>query len=245
MQVFLSYSSSDRAVAEEIQLALLGEGHEVFFDQDSLPAGGNYHARIHSAIALADAIVFLISPQSIAPGSYALTELKLARSRWRHPKGKVLPVRLGATPWNLIPAYLKSVTVLEPAGNVAAEVAAAVAALPSGQALSFARSGAAGGTAGDGGTSGGNGTKVQIWIAAMGLVGVLGAAAIPHWLQKREKAEVVVLPGTGGLKGPDATTTDSPDLNTQCPEITVMDYSKHPPESSIVRRCPPNPGGSP
>ena len=36
MKIFLSFASPDRSVAEEIQLALLGAGHDVFFDEASL-----------------------------------------------------------------------------------------------------------------------------------------------------------------------------------------------------------------
>ncbi|MGL6109893.1 MAG: toll/interleukin-1 receptor domain-containing protein, partial [Rubrivivax sp.] len=130
MMIFLSYASEDRPLAEEIQLALAGAGHEVFFDRESLPAGGDYHARIKASVDAAELFVFLVSPDSVAPGGYALTEMGYARSRWAHPKGHVLPVLLRPTPFAAIPAYLKSVTVLEPSGNTAAEVLAAVVRLP-------------------------------------------------------------------------------------------------------------------
>jgi hypothetical protein len=131
MKIFLSYASEDRPQAEEIQLALAGAGHEVFFDRESLPAGGDYHARIKASVDEAQAFVFLISPDSVAAGGYALTEMGYARSRWPHPKGHVLPVVIRPTPFAAIPAYLKSVTVLEPSGNAAAEVVAAAARLAS------------------------------------------------------------------------------------------------------------------
>ena len=129
MKIFLSYASEDRALAEDIQLALAGAGHEVFFDRQSLPAGGDYHQRIRDAVAGADLFVFLISPDSVDAGGYALTEMGYARDKWAHPKGKVLPVMLRATLFTSIPAYLKSVTLLEPRGNVPAEVVAATARL--------------------------------------------------------------------------------------------------------------------
>lgn len=252
MKIFLSYSSPDREVAEEIQLALLGEGHEVFFDKDSLPAGGTYHGRIDEAIRLADLLIFLISPQSLAPGSYALTELKLARSKWRHPRDRVLPVRLGGTPWASIPPYLKSVTILEPTGNVAAEILAATVALGSvprntptavfGDRQETGRSDRGAGTLSPIG-------KTQILIAAIGLAGVLGAAFLANWdklfpsrpptdasaVRAKEMPKIEL----GGIRGPDTASVGSPTLNTQCPEVTFVDYSKVPPESSIVRRCDP------
>lgn len=126
MKIFLSYASEDRALAEDIQLALSGAGHEVFFDRQSLPASGDYHQRIRAAVNGADLFVFLISPDSVDAGGYALTEMGYARERWAHPKGKVLPVMGRPTPFTEIPAYLKSVTILEPRGNTAAEVVLAV-----------------------------------------------------------------------------------------------------------------------
>ena len=44
MIVFLSYASENRDIAEQVNLALTGAGHKVFFDRDSLPAGDDYPA---------------------------------------------------------------------------------------------------------------------------------------------------------------------------------------------------------
>jgi hypothetical protein len=129
VKVFLSYASKDRGLAEEVELALLARGHKVFFDKASLPAGGDYQFRIESAVRESDVFVFLVSANSVASGSYALTELRFARERWPHPKDKVLPVRLDGTPWESIPPYLRAVTILEPEGSVPSEVATAVAVL--------------------------------------------------------------------------------------------------------------------
>src|SRR5882724_2452703 len=122
MKIFLSYSSKNRAAAEAVNFALLGGGHEVFFDRTSLPPGGDYNERIHDAIIHTDRLVFLITPDSVRPDSYALTELEHAKTAWPHPKARVIPVLLLPTPMDAIPAYLKAETILEPIGNVAAAV---------------------------------------------------------------------------------------------------------------------------
>ncbi len=124
MNIFLSYSSDRRDIAEQVSLALTGSGHKVFFDRDSLPAGDDYHVRIRKGVENSDAFVFLISPRAVAPGSYALTELKYARQKWPDPRRKVLPVMIERTEYQHIPNYLKAVTVLEPEGNAPAEVVA-------------------------------------------------------------------------------------------------------------------------
>ncbi len=129
MLIFISYASEDRNTAEAVHMALLGAGHQSFFDKAKLPPGHDYHGRIQAAVNQCDAFVFLISPHSIQPKSYTLTELKLARTRWEHPQGHVLPVMADPVPYERIPNYLTAVTVLEPEGNLAAEVALAVGAL--------------------------------------------------------------------------------------------------------------------
>jgi hypothetical protein len=117
MKIFLSYSSQNRAVVEPVNFALAAQGHDVFFDRDDLPAGTEYDERIIEAVESADLFVFMLSPASIRPGSYALTELGLAQKKWANPSGRVLPVAAEPVAFDRIPAYLKSVTVLEPAGN--------------------------------------------------------------------------------------------------------------------------------
>jgi TIR domain/Yip1 domain len=124
--VFLSYASEQRDIADQIKLALGDSGHEVFFDRDSLPAGDDYHPRIRKAVENSDAFVFLISPQSVAQGCYALTELKYAREKWPNPRGKLLPVMIEKTDYRQIPPYLKAISVLEPEGNAPAEIAAEI-----------------------------------------------------------------------------------------------------------------------
>jgi TIR domain len=130
MKIFLSYAGEQRAMAEPLALALEADGHEVFFDRQDLPAGASYHDRIRQAVDDADRYIFLVSPQSVEPGSYALTELSLAQARWPRPAGRVLPVMAAATPFEQLPAYLGAVTVLQPQGHLAAEVAAYFARPP-------------------------------------------------------------------------------------------------------------------
>lgn len=126
MRIFISYASEDRAVAEQACLALISAGHKVFFDKNSLPPGGDYTARIRSAVKASDLLVFLISPNSVASDAYTLTELHIAQQKWNHPKYGVLPAIVSPTAFDSIPNYLKAVTILEPSGNIPAEIANAV-----------------------------------------------------------------------------------------------------------------------
>ena len=127
MNIFVSYASERRTVADSISVKLRGEGHTVFFDKDDLPPAESYDASIRKAITDCDLFVFLISPESIAKSSYALTELGFARDKWKSPVGRVLPVVISETKIEDIPPYLSAVTIFTPQGNLVAEVLAEVA----------------------------------------------------------------------------------------------------------------------
>lgn len=126
MRIFLSYASEQCDLAESIALALRAEQHSVFFDRASLPSGDAYNEKIRSAIEDSDLFLFLVSPESVTRGRYTLTEVEVAERQWSNPSGHVLPVVVHATDLATVPAYLKAVTLLEPEGNIPAEVAAAV-----------------------------------------------------------------------------------------------------------------------
>lgn len=132
MNIFLSYPSARRELAERLKLALESEGHEVFFDRDDLAPGEAYHQAIRTAVDAADLFIFLVAPESLRAGSYTLVELERARERWPVPSGRVLPLVLEAVPRSQLPPYLLAVTLLEPRGEPVAETVAAVARLQAG-----------------------------------------------------------------------------------------------------------------
>jgi hypothetical protein len=133
LSIFLSYASEQTRLAERIHLRLTGQGHRVFFDRTSLAPGREYDLAILREIRSSDLMVFLICPNSIVEGAYARTELRYAQDSWPAPEGRVLPVMAEATDFEMIPEYLKAVTILRPEGDVAAEVAAAVHDLVAGK----------------------------------------------------------------------------------------------------------------
>lgn len=126
MKIFLSYASQDRPVADAVHRALAEQGHDVFFDREDLPPGEEFHARIRRAIETSDLFVILVSENAIDPGSYTLNELDIAAKTFRQASGRLLPVLLQPIAFDRLPAFLKSVTVLESPGNIPAAVADAV-----------------------------------------------------------------------------------------------------------------------
>lgn len=64
------------------------------------------------------------------------------------------------------------------------------------------------------------------------------AIVTPSGANSIRTGQVAVTPTISkSMEGPEAGGSISPALNTDCPEITVMDFSKYPPESHIERRC--------
>jgi hypothetical protein len=129
MRIFLSHASEQRADAERLAIALRAREHTVFLDADDLPAGGDYLTRIEQAIAGCELFCFLISPQSVAPNRYTLSELSIARRRWPNPTGHVLPIMLAKVPIGDVPPYLRAVSIFQPAGDLVADVLPCVEAL--------------------------------------------------------------------------------------------------------------------
>ena len=128
MKIFISYSRDDQAIADALEVGLTQEKHDVFFDKSDLAAGESFHAKIRKEIAGSDLFVFLISPSSVRPESYAMTELGFARKRWPDPSGRVMPLLVRPTDMASIPPYLSSVTFVQ-GGNIVAEALGAIAAL--------------------------------------------------------------------------------------------------------------------
>lgn len=123
MHIFLSYSSNDRTLADRIHLSLIAQHHDVFFDREDLAPGLEYDNRIAQDIQRTNLFIFLISPESVSNGRYTLNELSMAQRRWPHPSQHVLPVMVRPTPMDQIPPYLKAVTIMQPTGDIPAEIA--------------------------------------------------------------------------------------------------------------------------
>jgi hypothetical protein len=126
LQIFISFASEQREAAELIAVAVRERGYKVFFSRDTLPAAESFDVRIGQAVKSSDLFVFLLSPESVTKGKYTLTELSFAREQWDSPDGHVLPVMVAPTEIGKIPVYLRSVSILEPEGNLAADTAAQV-----------------------------------------------------------------------------------------------------------------------
>jgi hypothetical protein len=126
MRIFLCHASEQNATAERLAIALRARGHTVFLDRDDLPPAGDYQSRIQRAIDGCDLFCFLIASQSIAAGRFTLSEVGFAKRRWPNPVGHILPIMVEKIPIDAVPAYLRAVSILEPQGDVVADVLPAI-----------------------------------------------------------------------------------------------------------------------
>ena len=189
--VFLSYSSEQSDAATRIELSLKEDGHSVFRDRSSLPAGEGYDARIRAAVDDCEIFVFLVSRESVSPGRYTLTELGFAESRWSNPSGHVLPVVVEPVPKESIPPFLRAVTLLSPKGNLTAEVAAEVARMsaPWWRRMLAPR-------------------RLVPALAVALIVAAIGWLALPTYLDRRKQAAEVSRLVKQGLREADSATFD-------------------------------------
>ena len=174
MRIFVSYAGEQRPVADRIATGLRQAGHRVFFDRDALQPGDGYDDAIRREVARSDLFVFLVSPESTERGGYALTELGFARKRWLNPGDHVLPVMVAPVPIESLDAYLRSVSVLIPQGDVVAEVLARVDAIASRRRRRFGLLAAAAAV-----------LAIGLGVAAWRSSRLFGSAAFRRWNRER------------------------------------------------------------
>jgi hypothetical protein len=122
MRVFISYSREASDVATAIFQAIKTAGFDGFLDQHDLPIGQDYNTRIADAIANTDLVVFIASPRSLEPSSYAMLELRYVEQKWRNPSGYVLPILALQTTYDDLPAYLRQLTAVAYSNTTSSEV---------------------------------------------------------------------------------------------------------------------------
>ncbi|WP_421794673.1 toll/interleukin-1 receptor domain-containing protein [Haliscomenobacter sp.] len=120
-KIFLSYAGEDLAVAQQLYYALSKLSHQVFFDKKSLSHGAEYNFRIVESIRESDFAILLLSPDFFSAGSYCQTELKIIEENWPIPEGRIFPILARDVPFDILPDYIKSVTILKIEGNLVAE----------------------------------------------------------------------------------------------------------------------------
>ncbi len=65
MRVFISYSRKDGAFADRLRVALIERGYDANLDREDIAPGEAWRARLEGLIIAADAVVYVISPDSL------------------------------------------------------------------------------------------------------------------------------------------------------------------------------------
>ena len=102
MNVFLSHSHADKKWADALRTGLMEAGFQVWNPVDDMGAGINWHLEIGKALERSDAMIVLLSPDSVSsPSVRSEIEYALSGSQFR---GRLIPVLLKPTaevPWIL------------------------------------------------------------------------------------------------------------------------------------------------
>jgi hypothetical protein len=110
VRVFISHSSSDEKIADDIRDFLTKVGFQVWDpDRDLLP-GSNWLTETGRALEHADAVVFLLSDASLR-SEYAKREIQYVITQQKY-EDRVVPVRLG-TGTGKVPWILRNLSVIE------------------------------------------------------------------------------------------------------------------------------------
>jgi hypothetical protein len=102
LKIFLSYSRTDAAFAQELLEALELLGFDAYLDKEDIAPGEPWEERLSSLIRLADTVVFVISPSSLASEHCTWEMEETARAGKR-----LVPVMLAAVPDNEVPERLR------------------------------------------------------------------------------------------------------------------------------------------
>lgn len=123
MKIFLAHAHEQESLGAEVFHRLRAAGYAVFFAPESLAPGGKYDLAIMQEIESSDLFLFLLSEDSVRPGSYALNELEVAKDKWPNPEGHVLAVKVtDVLPEEMIPPYLIPTTCAATTGNPAVSI---------------------------------------------------------------------------------------------------------------------------
>ncbi len=119
--VFLSYSHDDREIAKSLIDALKAQGVPVWTDNDTA-VGANWEDHLRAAMGKADAVIFLVTPASLA-SAYVMSEIGAAVAA-RKPVIPVVPTN-GRVPRGL-PAPLRTWQMIRAGSRGAGEIASEI-----------------------------------------------------------------------------------------------------------------------
>src|SRR4051794_26657774 len=111
LNVFISYSRRDSAIADLIVEALSARGFEVTIDRRNLPFGEKWQAELAGFIGSSDTVIWLVSEASVRSEwvNWELDEVARCKKR-------LVPVMIGDTPRDRLPRQLGEIHILPAEG---------------------------------------------------------------------------------------------------------------------------------
>jgi hypothetical protein len=103
LRVFISYSHHDRQQVDVIAERLRTDGHEVWIDSLQLKPGDNISQRVHQGLATANAVVFVISSNSLHSEWVQQEFAAIALQQLSTSERRIIPIRLDDCE---VPSYL-------------------------------------------------------------------------------------------------------------------------------------------
>ncbi len=93
MQVFISHSSKDKAIAQRLAHRLIESGLKVWIPEDEIFPGDNWAKKVGAALEESDIMVVLITPHAFE-SEWVKEEIQYALTS-EHYQGRLIPVFLG------------------------------------------------------------------------------------------------------------------------------------------------------
>lgn len=103
MRIYLSYSSQDKWIAQNIFQKLVNAGHDVFMDTMSLRVGDNLMNKVNSGLESAEVIIVLFSENSQNSKWVHLELESIVFKEISNEAKRIIPIRLDKA---LLPSYL-------------------------------------------------------------------------------------------------------------------------------------------
>jgi TIR domain len=102
-KVFMSYSRTDAAFADQLERALKARGFEPLIDRRDIATFEDWWKRIGELLVGSDTVVFVISPDAVKPASVCRQEVAFAQSLNK----RLAPILWRDTDRTLVPEHLR------------------------------------------------------------------------------------------------------------------------------------------
>lgn len=127
MNVFISYSEANKTLAQNLRSSLVREGYSVPNFAADITAGSNWHKEMGKALEQSDAMVVLLTPESVnSPSVRSEIDYALSNPRFRDRLIPVMARPTQSVPWILEKLSRKMIRLSSDLSQTAREIASAL-----------------------------------------------------------------------------------------------------------------------